>query len=167
LDAEARHLSGDRAVGAPFAAQILELEVDEIEVLPCARDERGEVWVGLQRAHPPALAAKRELGSEVRSERGTPVALWAGATARVPPGEADAAARRLSAARGWGEPSSLLGSEASPGQSTFAERVYAAPARLDKARMTRLPEALARVRAEGGSARTEAGLLELADRAPA
>lgn len=161
LDAEGRHLSGDRPVGSPFPIQILDLALDEVEVVGWARGPGGEPWVAMERQPSPVLLVKADLQDEVRSGRRTPTRLWAGALGSAEPGRADAAARTIARERGWGEPERLLESEASPGQSTLVEYLYASSAPFDAAVMRPLSESLRLVREEGGSARTEALLFEL------
>lgn len=161
LSARAWHLCEGQPMGASFPVQILAVAWDEVEVIGYARGPDGVPSVALERHPSPVLEVKHALFDEVRSRAVSPRGLWQGVVGRSQPSEVDQRARDLAASAGLGAPQLLLRSEASPGQSTLGEHVYAAPSASKKALM-RIDEALVRVRREGASTRTEAGLLELA-----
>lgn len=161
---EARHAARGEPVGPPFPVQILDAAFDEVEVVPYQLDPSGVPWVLLERVELPALKVKSGLASEVRSGRATPVALWSGLVAFADPDEVDGVAADLAWWQGLDAPERLLRSEASPGQSTLGEHAFAARAPLGLPGAVRIDEAILRLRTEGGSARTEALLLELAGR---
>lgn len=157
------HSCSGRRRGDSFPVEILDVGYEELEVVGASRSATG--WrVLLERYLPPVLSVKETLEHELRSPRATPSALWSGARARAELGAADHQAARLAESRGWGAPIRLLHGEASPGQSNLLESMYFAECAADAAGLVPLEEAVRRVRAEGGSARTEATLLELAAR---
>lgn len=151
------HLSGGREVAPPYPQQIIDLEEDEVEVLPYAGSGAG-LQVGLRTAPTP-----RGLAARVAALGGPQPVFRSGLSGSTPRGSADAVAARLAREAGLGPPEPLLVSEASPGQSTLCEHLYAAPAGAADG-LRPLAEALRLLRRDGGRARTEAAILEMAVR---
>lgn len=145
--------------GEPYVIEIHDPDFEEVEILEWARDPEGRVRVRIELIASPVLEVKATLTGE-RIPIASPTRLWQGRIERPSPGgELNAALLGRGA-----PPQCLLAGEASPGQSTLLESVWAAEVPAPEAEWPTLAEAIRLCREEGASARTEAGLLELEER---